>query len=117
MTVKDRVIELCAMRGITVQQLEQELSFGNGTIGYWNKGAPTLSKLVPVADFFGVSIDFLIGRELKNPATDGDGNNDAIIELTKLDEDQIALIRSVLRLNPRQRSAFRAFAETLVAGE
>ena len=117
MTVKDRVIELCAQRGMTVQQLEQELSFGNGTIGYWSKGAPTLSKLVPVADFFSVSIDYLIGRELKKPVTESDGRDDAIIDLAKLDEDQIALIQSVLRLNPRQRSAFRAFAETLVAGE
>ena len=46
-------------------QLAKELDVGKSVISLWELGKcePTLSKLVSMAQFFGVSIDYLAGIE------------------------------------------------------
>lgn len=46
-------------------QLAKELDVGKSIISLWEQGKcePTLSKLVVIARFFGVSIDYLAGLE------------------------------------------------------
>ncbi|MDE7394747.1 MAG: helix-turn-helix domain-containing protein [Clostridiales bacterium] len=46
-------------------QLAKELDVGKSIISLWelNKCEPTLSKLIALAQFFGVSIDYLAGLE------------------------------------------------------
>lgn len=67
MTTLDRVKVLCKNRGITVKRLEEELDIPNNTIYQWKRIAPSLDKIQKVADFFNVSIDYLLGRtEQKN---------------------------------------------------
>lgn len=46
-------------------QLAKELDVGKSIISLWEQGKcePTLSKLVVIAKFFGVSIDYLAGLE------------------------------------------------------
>lgn len=62
MTTLERVKELCKSRGITVKRLEEELEIPNNTIYQWKRITPSLDKIQKVADFFGVSIDYLLGR-------------------------------------------------------
>ncbi len=61
-TIVDHIKELAAGRGLTIQALEGKLGFGNGTIGRWKKSSPSVDKLDKVAEYFGVSIDYLIGK-------------------------------------------------------
>lgn len=62
MNLRDRVKELANSSGLSLPNLEKELGFGNGTIVRWNKSTPTADKLKIVADYFGVTLDYLIGR-------------------------------------------------------
>lgn len=62
MTTLDRIKELCKNRGITVKRLEEELEIPNNTIYQWKRISPSLDKIQKVADFFNVSIDYLLGR-------------------------------------------------------
>ena len=62
MTTLDRVKELCKSRGITVKGLEGKLDIPHNTIYQWKRIAPSLDKIQKVADYFGVSIDYLLGR-------------------------------------------------------
>lgn len=62
MTTLDRVKELCKSRGITVKRLEEKLEIPNNTIYQWKRIAPSLDKIQKVADFFDVSLDYLLGR-------------------------------------------------------
>lgn len=39
------------------------MGIGRGTIYKWNKSAPNTENLVKVADYFNVSIDYLLGRD------------------------------------------------------
>lgn len=62
MTTLERVKELCKSRGITVKRLEEELEIPHNTIYQWKRITPSLDKIQKVADFFKVSVDYLLGR-------------------------------------------------------
>ena len=62
MTIKERVKALADEKNISISKLEQTLGFGNSTIMKWDKILPNASRLQAVADFFDVSVDFLLGR-------------------------------------------------------
>lgn len=64
MKLKDRVKALADRRKISLPQLEQELGFGNGTIVKWEKSIPKADKLKKVADYFNVSMEYLMGDAL-----------------------------------------------------
>ena len=59
----ENVMKLCQDKNLKVTVLESELGFGRGTIGKWNngKGHMSVSHIKKLADYFGVSIDELIG--------------------------------------------------------
>lgn len=68
MTLLDRIKELCKKRSISVSTLEERLNFPSNTIYQWKKRIPGTDKLSAVADYFGVSIDYLLGRtDTPNP--------------------------------------------------
>lgn len=64
-TFGEKLKELRIERGIGQIQLAKELGVGKSVISLWelNRCEPTLSNLVKLAQFFGVSIDFLAGLE------------------------------------------------------
>lgn len=74
MTLRDRIRELANSKGMSLPVLEATLGFGNGTIVRWDRSSPTAEKLQKVADYFNVSIDYLLGRgaEEKVPAQKGE---------------------------------------------
>mgnify|MGYP004688995937 CR=1 FL=1 len=63
MDIVERIRQLCARNDISIAALERQLNFGNGTIGRWSTASPTVERLGKVADYFGVSVDYLTGRE------------------------------------------------------
>ena len=60
--LKERVQELCKQKGITIKFLEEELGLGKSSILKWDKVSPKAENLIKVADYFGVSIDYLLDR-------------------------------------------------------
>ena len=71
MTTYEVIAQLCAKHGIAITALEKELGFGRGYIGkFKTKGtSPTARKLRAIADYFGVSIEYLMsGEESSQPA-------------------------------------------------
>lgn len=56
---------LCRQSGISCPALSRSLGFGTNMIYNYEHGVcePTLSKLIKIADYFGVSLDYLVGRE------------------------------------------------------
>ncbi len=61
----ERVKELRLEKGIGQIQLAKEIDVGKSVISLWELGRcePTLSKLIALARYFGVSIDYLAGME------------------------------------------------------
>lgn len=60
MSVLENIRFLCNRTGTTIPLLEKELSFGKGSIYKWDKNSPSIDKIQKVADYFGITADFLI---------------------------------------------------------
>lgn len=60
----ERLKELRTSKGLTMEQLAKEIDSTRGTISNFeneNK-KPSLDMLIKLADYFDVSIDYLVGR-------------------------------------------------------
>lgn len=64
MTLKTRIKELANAKGLSLPNLESELGFGSGTIVKWDKSTPNVDKLQKVANYLGVTIDYLVTGEI-----------------------------------------------------
>lgn len=58
----EKIKMLTAEKKMSIRQLEEKLGFGNGTINRWRKNTPGVDKLEKVANYFNVSIDYLLDR-------------------------------------------------------
>lgn len=64
----DIIKKLCKDKGITVKALEQQLGFSEKSVFKWDINSPSVEKVAAVADYFGVSVDYLLERESKEQA-------------------------------------------------
>lgn len=64
MTSVERVKAICKERKIAISRLEKDLGFSNGYIGQLRKGVFPDDRLKMIADYFGVSVNYLMtGKE------------------------------------------------------
>ena len=56
--VYDKVKELAKEKGVTIQQMEKDLSIAEGHACKWNTSQPKLKTLMKIADYFGVTLDY-----------------------------------------------------------
>ncbi|MFS6999029.1 helix-turn-helix domain-containing protein [Carnobacterium maltaromaticum] len=62
MTAFDRLKKLCKERGISINALEEQIGVGKNVLYSWKTKIPGGAILQKVADYFDVSIDYLLGR-------------------------------------------------------
>lgn len=73
MSLLNIITQLIKEKGYTIAKIEKELDFGNGAIRRWDTSSPSCDKLVKLADFLNVSVDYLLGRtNIKHIRTDMD---------------------------------------------
>ena len=60
MTVYERIESLRKERKISQGNLEKELGFSNGSISKWKTSMPKPERLQKIADYFGVTVDYLM---------------------------------------------------------
>lgn len=58
----ERLVHLIKENNLTFAQIERELGFSNGSMARWAKSSPSVDKVQKVADYFNVSVDYLLGR-------------------------------------------------------
>lgn len=83
MSLKTRVKTLANEHEMSLTTLESELGFGNGTITKWDKNTPNADKLNAVAQYFGVSMDYLLNGVDQNGLSEKD-NRDIAKDLNSL---------------------------------
>ena len=66
MKFKETLRELRSMRGLGQQQLADLLQISVKTISHWETGysEPSISQLILLADFFEVTLDDLVVRDI-----------------------------------------------------
>lgn len=82
----EKIKELCSSGKTTISALERKLEFGNGTIHRWKIVSPSVDKLQRVADYFGVTVDYLLSASDISP-------------------EAITMVKKIDRLNENQRQA------------
>ena len=62
MTIFERVKELSEKQGKSLQRVSEDLGFSSNYFYRMKKQQPTAEKLKLIADYFNVSVDYLLGR-------------------------------------------------------
>jgi transcriptional regulator with XRE-family HTH domain len=91
-----RLDELIQERGITEHRLMRETGIAKSCVWNWRQGCqPTIDKVAKIADYFQVSIDYLVGRE----------NDRGIINVNvNLSTDEVKLLTAYRQLNNQNGS-------------
>lgn len=92
-----RILELFDNSGLSDSTLCKELSFGNGTIGKWrnNKQKPSLDAVIKIAEYFNVSIDYIVYGTTKS------------VENTNLSLEDIEFLTLIHRLPSNKQYEFK----------
>jgi transcriptional regulator with XRE-family HTH domain len=61
-----RLSEIAKKQGKPLQQAYRVAGLGKGTISGWKESFPRVDKIAAIADFYGVSLDFLVYGSEKN---------------------------------------------------
>lgn len=102
---------LCQQRHTTAAAVNKELGFSNATATKWKKGSvPKGNTLKKIADYFGVTTDYLLGSETEQkekPADEGELEKDVVIYhrdgktvRRKFTKAQLAMISAMLDAIP-----------------
>lgn len=81
MSILDQIKSLCKEHDMTVSVLESNLHLPKNTIYQWRTRTPGVDRLVEIADYFNVSIDYLLGRHF-NKSNNLVEKNEYDIQLT-----------------------------------
>lgn len=58
----EKVKALCIENKTNISEVERDCGLANATIRRWEFASPNVNSLTKVADHFGVSVDYLLGR-------------------------------------------------------
>ncbi|MBQ6833736.1 MAG: LexA family transcriptional regulator [Lachnospiraceae bacterium] len=69
MQIVERIKDTASQQGYTLSELEQHLGFGVRTIYKWDKNAPSVEKVMAVANFLKVSLNWLVTGNPQDTST------------------------------------------------
>lgn len=83
-----RIKELRMAHGLTQVDLAEKLSVSKQTVSNWenNNIQPSVDMLIKISNYFGVSTDYLLGR-----------NNDYTLDVNGLTDDAVAHLRMLIK--------------------
>lgn len=110
----DIFYDLCQQKGVSCKKAAEEIGLSNSITTKWKKtgATPGGDTLQRIAKYFGVSTDFLLGKE-KTPTVSGErdilGDVDFAFygEYKELAEDDKEIIRDMVRLMRERRSKLK----------
>lgn len=78
----DNFIELCVKNNVKPNPVAKSLGISSGSVTNWKKGvAPNSTTLKKIADYFGVSVDYLLGKESTAQPSEHDELNEYLEEI------------------------------------
>lgn len=60
MSLVENIKSLCEESGTSIPKMEKELGLSKGSVYNWDKNSPSIDKVQKVAEYFGVSTDYLL---------------------------------------------------------
>lgn len=102
MSLVDRIKKLCTTRKVTVAEVERKTGISNGQIRRWDTSSPKTENVQKVADYFNVSVDYLLGRTddlyIETIAAHHDGD-----EWTDEELEEIERFKEFVRMKRKQQ--------------
>ena len=93
------VNDLCKEHKTTITRMAEEIGLSNAAPTSWRKGAePKLATLEKIANYFGVSIDYLRGVDNKKTPTPAKGERDYLKIMTAFDQADDSTREAILLL-------------------
>ena len=102
----DNYVDLCTKNGKTPNGAAEEIGISSGSITAWKKGrVPRPQNQKQIADYFGVTVDYLLNAEKENPTSvTADG-------VDELDKEALDIMH---QLPPEKRAAGLAMLRGLL---
>lgn len=104
-----RIYDVAKKKGATFNRIEHDCGLGNGTIKRWSTQSPRLDKLVLVADYLDVSLDYIVYGTLRTDSSPKEEKPDLEAEKERqgltcdglpLGEDEVDLVAMYRLLSP-----------------
>lgn len=95
-----RLKELREKKHLSQKQLAIELGVGIGTVGMWESSAriPPAKRLQDIGNYFGVSVDYLLGRQETTPEERAAGASTTRKEsITPIEDEMLYVFREIGR--------------------
>jgi len=96
MMIYDRIKTLCRENKISVNKLEEELEISKGSLCKIDVNKPSAEKMKKIADFFGITVEFLAtGKDSSEQETGTVKDKELIVlyrKLEKVPEDERQLM-------------------------
>lgn len=86
MTILDKIRELANLRQVSLAEIERKAGLSSGSITKWDKSSPSAEKLEKVAEYLGVSMDYLLNRT-ENQFVSTDNKTDHFAEFFKMETE------------------------------
>lgn len=102
MLTYETIKKLCKENGVTVTKLEREIKIAKGSLCKVNTNKPSMEKVQKIADYFNVSVDYLMGVEEKEDSPVYYTNEETAAVAQKLFEDDKVLF-DVYRSSDKDR--------------
>lgn len=113
----DRFAELCKSSGETPNYVAKKIGVSSGSVTAWKNGTePRSSTAAKIADYFGVSTDYLLGNDQKEKAPAEVSKRKDILDdvdvafygdYRELTEDDKETVRDMVRVMRERRSKQR----------
>ena len=62
-SLKERIYNLAHERHLSVRQIEKDLGWADRSIAKWDTNRPSIDKVRVLADYLGISIDYILDRD------------------------------------------------------
>ena len=90
----DIIKKLCQQKKISLAKLERSCDIGSNTIYRWDDVSPSIDKVVRVANFFNVSVDYLLSRNAEEILSPDETK--LILLYRQLNKDGQAIVKEYL---------------------
>ena len=105
----NKIFELINSKGMSVNSFAVDCKINTMLFSHWKKGRqkPSIDALIKIADYFNVSIDYLVGREIKNP-------NIQNVTTSDTDDDIKQFMKYWNQMDEFQKASIMGYAQGLI---
>lgn len=94
----DKFVELCSVRRISPTAASKEIGFAKSNLTAWKNGIaePNTKLAVKIADYFGVTTDYLFEKETKKAPPITDDELELIMKMRTLSTSHVEQVKTMV---------------------